>query len=728
ASGSDEEVRSDVVDLEGRPHVVGVTWPEGEVSETATVELREEREGEWGAWQEIHVEAEEGPDPGTEEAEQARAGTMPWVSTADALQVRVVGDDESDGEAARLDVVDTTVTAADEAVTADVRGGAAAAASRPTIHSRAAWGADESIRRGSPSTGEVKAAIVHHTAGSNNYSQSQVPGILRGIYSFHVKGNGWNDIGYNYLVDKFGGVWEGRYGGTTRDISGAHAAPFNSSSFGISVLGDFTSYTPPAAVPAALDGVIGWRLGLKGIDPAGTTYLEGEGTSPTVIGHRDVNQTSCPGARLHAMLPSIRTDARAAQGTMLYQPSINRTRYGYGSAGVTVATAASRALTWRLTVTSPCSDGPVAESSGKRSGAGAFTASWNGRRADGSFVPPGRYTVTLTGASGTGTRATALSSSWTLDVVARSDSPPSLCPPRLSGRDRYAVAVSAAVEKDSRTRRVVLVNGASGKMADALVAGPLARSDDAVLLLTRAGSLPAVTRSEIVRRGVTDVTVVGGTASVSSTVVRELRSAGVSRVERVEGESRYEVAANVARRMAGGAPVTDVVAASGQEGRMADGLVLSGPAAALGRPILLLRSGEVPEATAAAVAELGVRRTVVAGGTATVSAEVLADLPRATRLSGTSRYAVSATVASWARGQGVDVSGVLVSSGVDAALADTLSGGQLARPILYVRADAYPRAVRTWLAGAATDEVTVLGGTSSVSMVTGGAVLATVTR
>ena len=722
------EARSVEVDLGGRPHVVGVTWPAGTLDPASEVELREERDGRWGDWQEIHAETDEGPDPGTEEAERARGGTQPWISTADAVQVRVVGDTENDGDTARLDVVDTTVTDADRGLAAGTRGAASAAASRPTIYSRAQWGADESIRRGSPSYGTVQAAIVHHTVGSNSYSADDVPGILRGIYRYHVTGNGWNDIGYNYLVDRFGRTWEGRYGGTTKDVTGAHAAPYNSSTFGISVMGDFTSATPPPAVPAALSKVIGWRLGTKLIDPAGTTYLSGKGTMPTVFGHRDVNQTSCPGIRLWNMLPQIRTDAHAAQGTMLYGPSINRTRYGYGSAGVSVSTQASRALTWTLTVTSPCAAEPVAVVSGTRSSAGAFKAAWNGRRADGSFVPPGRYTVELTAGSGTGTRATAVARSWSLEVVARSDSPPSLCPPRLAGANRYSGAVAIARAADPGTRSVVLVNGTEGAMADALVAGPLARTSGSALLLSKADTLTAATRDEIVRRRATDVTIVGGTTSVTKRVVTELEGAGVDRVSRISGDNRYEVAAAVARRVAGSGSAPEVLAAGGADRSMADGLVLSGPAADLGRPIVLLQPDQVPAATAEVLDELGVTRTTVAGGPATVSDGVLAQLPRASRVGGANRYEVSANVATWAGRQGVDVSSVTVTSGAPQALADTLAGGQLARASLYVRADAVPRVVRSWLVGSEVDTATVLGGPASVELPTGGAVQAAVVR
>jgi uncharacterized protein with LGFP repeats len=102
------------------------------------------------------------------------------------------------------------------------------AAGVPAIVPRLSWGADESIRRAPPAyADETRFAIVHHTAGSNDYTRSEAPAIVRGIQLFHVQGNGWNDIGYNFLVDRFGTVYEGRFGGIDRSVVGAHALGFN---------------------------------------------------------------------------------------------------------------------------------------------------------------------------------------------------------------------------------------------------------------------------------------------------------------------------------------------------------------------------------------------------------------------------------------------------------------------------------------------------------------------
>jgi stage II sporulation protein D len=315
AADADAAAVSDEVALDGRAHVVGVSWPRGSVARSAVVELRERRGTRWGAWEAMESETSEGPDPGSTTDLGSRGGTAPYISTADAVQVRVVGGSAARARTARLDVVDATVTAADEQVVAAPAGSATAAATRPTIYTRADWGADESIRHAIVAEGTIRTAVIHHTAGSNSYTAADVPSIIRGIYVFHTDGRGWGDIGYNFLVDRYGHTWEGRWGGVTKPMVGAHTAGYNSQTFGVSVLGEFTTAAVPSAVTTALAKLVAWKLGLTGIDPTAKTTIDGAGTRPTVIGHRDLNSTTCPGDQLYARLPTVRTTAKQYQGT-----------------------------------------------------------------------------------------------------------------------------------------------------------------------------------------------------------------------------------------------------------------------------------------------------------------------------------------------------------------------------------------------------------------------------
>lgn len=196
---------------------------------------------------------------------------------------------------------------------------------RPGIITRKGWGADESIRESAfRYTNTVKAAFVHHTVTGNSYTCAQAPSLLRGIYRYHVKSNGWRDIGYNFAIDKCGNIYEGRAGGVARPVMGAHTLGFNTDTTGIAVLGTFTTANPPTAVTDALTKLTAWKLGLTGANPAGRTtlvsgggnrYPKGSRVSLHVIsGHRDGFATECPGARLYAELGAIRTASARAQG------------------------------------------------------------------------------------------------------------------------------------------------------------------------------------------------------------------------------------------------------------------------------------------------------------------------------------------------------------------------------------------------------------------------------
>ncbi|MER6128559.1 N-acetylmuramoyl-L-alanine amidase [Streptomyces sp. NPDC001795] len=196
---------------------------------------------------------------------------------------------------------------------------------RPRIVTRHGWGADEGLREGGfIYTDSVKVAFVHHTASGNNYSCSQAPSVIRSIYRYHVVSSGWRDIGYNFLVDKCGNIYEGRAGGVAKPVMGAHTLGFNSNSTGIAVLGSYGSVDPPAAAVDALAELAAWKLGLYGLDPRGKTYLESAGGNlypkgtnvrlNVISGHRDGFATECPGRLLYGKLGLVRSIAARLQG------------------------------------------------------------------------------------------------------------------------------------------------------------------------------------------------------------------------------------------------------------------------------------------------------------------------------------------------------------------------------------------------------------------------------
>ncbi|PTR22489.1 uncharacterized protein with LGFP repeats [Rhodococcus sp. OK519] len=195
------------------------------------------------------------------------------------------------------------------------------------IISRRAWGADEGIRCQNPTYDDsTGGATVHHTAENNNYSREQSAGIVRGIYAYHAKSLGWCDVGYNVLVDRFGQIFEGRFGGLDRPVQGAHAGGFNENTVGIAMMGNFVNEPAPAAAIESVGKYLGWRLKLANLNPKGQVTMYSEGTQyskyaqgqrvvlPTIFAHRDVGYTECPGSAAYAQMDQIRNIAAANYG------------------------------------------------------------------------------------------------------------------------------------------------------------------------------------------------------------------------------------------------------------------------------------------------------------------------------------------------------------------------------------------------------------------------------
>ncbi len=349
--------------------MVGLTWdldsapdPASGGEEDFELSVRTRQDGTWTGWTHLHGDSDapdsdsadtepsfteaststtgtdttgaEEPVPDDQAADASpaeRAGTAPlWVGSSDALQVRLDRKAGTPSDALptglRALLVDPGSSAAD-ADAGDVphaMSEAAADIAWPTILRRRDWGANEKLRDATPKiTGAIQAGFVHHTAGSNNYSASDVPKILRGTYAYHVKGRGWSDLGYNFLVDKFGRIWEGRAGGVDRTVLGAHTGGFNADTFGVAAMGNFETASPTPEMLAAIAQVMAWKFAMygdaPGLDPLTKIVLKSVGggtarykagkkaTFVRISGHRDAGLTACPGKNLFAQLPTIRT-------------------------------------------------------------------------------------------------------------------------------------------------------------------------------------------------------------------------------------------------------------------------------------------------------------------------------------------------------------------------------------------------------------------------------------
>jgi uncharacterized protein with LGFP repeats len=366
--------------------LVGVVWNDAGDGRDVRVQVRTRsaEDGTWSSWRTLQPHADHAPSPAASahgEEGAHRGATVPlWVGRSDGVQARVRAEGADVPRGLRLELVDpgeasergpegtpgrrTTGGPAGGTPEADLRApdqeGAAEPAAlpalpaltkeetvaraerqgfvpdmaaadgephvgpRPGIVIRRGWGADADLREGGYAYGDdVRMAFVHHTAGSNDYTCKEAPKVIRGIYRYHVKSLSWRDIGYNFLIDKCGTIYEGRAGGVTEPVRGAHTLGFNNASMGVAVLGDFEKKKPSKKATDAVAKLTAWKLGLNGVNAEGTTRMTSGGGKyskgakvkmHTVSGHRDGFATACPGQKLYARLPDVRGLAARLQG------------------------------------------------------------------------------------------------------------------------------------------------------------------------------------------------------------------------------------------------------------------------------------------------------------------------------------------------------------------------------------------------------------------------------
>jgi hypothetical protein len=412
---------------------LGLSWrtDSGVITLKAEVQVRDGNT--WSGWQEL-----DSSDPGTDatadgadapSANTARDGTDPmWVDHGDGIAVRLIAVTGGEPQDLRLDLIDPGSSPADATVGKSVPAGTAlAAGTQPAILTRADWGADESVRlrscpEGPQYTGMPKVAILHHTDTTNSYAPQDVPAIIRSIYAFHVEAEDWCDVGYNFLVDRFGRIWEGRFGGIDKAVLGAHAGGFNTNTFGVGLIGTFNTVQPPQAMLDGTAQLMAWKLALSYANPVGTATLTAAPFSEVrypagtkvvfnvISGHRDADQTACPGNAAYAMLPQLRQEVLTDMGAGLVNPAMTvptpRTVAANGSVHVVAGMIA--AGTWQILV-QDAGGNEVATLTGSGS---AIDTTWNMTNDAGAAVPAGAYTITL---SSTENGQTALP--WTTSLV-----------------------------------------------------------------------------------------------------------------------------------------------------------------------------------------------------------------------------------------------------------------------------------------------------------------------
>jgi hypothetical protein len=306
--------RSDPITAPQRFDLVGVA------GELRPLELRAREEGgDWSEW----VETQNGDPVYTGGSDEVQVRARGWRPSGRLHYVNVSG---------TAGTTDTLLNSAREAVNGAfisvaglVSPAADAAAREPKIVSRGAWGANRDRGgcrpRAKPALGAVKAAAIHHTVTANGYSRAEAPRIVLGICRYHRNANGWNDIGYNALVDRFGTIYAGRDGGLARPIVGAHAQGFNDLTTGVAAIGTHTEKRLPRRTRKGIARFLAWRFGERGLRPKevnGTTRLISDGGRLSryprgrkvrvrrLVGHRKLGVTECPGGAANRQLDLLR--------------------------------------------------------------------------------------------------------------------------------------------------------------------------------------------------------------------------------------------------------------------------------------------------------------------------------------------------------------------------------------------------------------------------------------
>jgi hypothetical protein len=203
---------------------------------------------------------------------------------------------------------------------------------QPAVVTRKQWGADDPdggcLPSAAPVMGRVKAAVVHDTVTTNHYSEADGRAIVLAICRYHKQGNGWNDIGYNALVDRYGNIYVGRAGGLSKAVVGAQAQGFNAQTTGVASIGTYSEALMPRAAVHAIARFLAWKLPLSGLDAEGHSRVVSAGGELTqypagtrlsirrIVGHQRLDETACPGAGAKSQLPKIRdvTQTRIDRG------------------------------------------------------------------------------------------------------------------------------------------------------------------------------------------------------------------------------------------------------------------------------------------------------------------------------------------------------------------------------------------------------------------------------
>ena len=330
----------------------------------------------------------------------------------------------------QVDLIEPGDSPADAAITDPATSGAAfASTDQPNIVTRAQWGADESLRdKHMDMSKTVKVAFVHHTAGTNNYGPNEGPAVVRGLYSYYINSLGYADIGYNFLVDQYGNMYEGRAGSMTEPVRQAATGGFNKRHHGGGCLRQLRNRCRASdALVRGIAHVLAFRLSSYHLDPYGSTTLRAEDGSSrygigdrakfkVISGHRNAGFTACPGQRLYDRMGAIRRKTKDFMGSNLIEPTATPHSVRVDATpAVTVASQVLQQQSWTLSISRMCDGTVIRRFSGTANPNKPIKVVWGGHTDAGKVAPPGRYRLSLL-SSGGGSQAWPWSSVVALDV------------------------------------------------------------------------------------------------------------------------------------------------------------------------------------------------------------------------------------------------------------------------------------------------------------------------
>ena len=423
--------------------LVGLTWV-GPVATGTEFKVRVREAGVWSNWFKLEYGEYQGVGNDGSESLETRIGSDPLLTgLADGVEAVLENASGAVPSQMKVTLVNSQVTKQDRSIgqdsmrmaTADLGLQSQAAAAlvgatvspqgalvpRPRIVSRAEWGANEAWRNSAPKVGTtLLAGIVHHTASTNNYTAEQAPAQMRNLYAYFTQSLKYADMGYNFLVDKYGTIYEGRSGcavdavdcdSATVPVQGAHTAGLNKDTFGVSAIGNYDVLAPenPAAMVESIASLMAWKLAPYGLDPNATASIMSTDTSGSskfgegqlavtqvISAHRDVGKTVCPGRYLYPYMEEIRARATTLLAPAIQGVSVTPTLIdSAGTSPVIVSAVIPADAAWSVDVKNADTGTPIQAVSGTQTVTGPVSFSWDRKDSAGALVPMGRYAVSI---------------------------------------------------------------------------------------------------------------------------------------------------------------------------------------------------------------------------------------------------------------------------------------------------------------------------------------------